>query len=307
MEGARDGDRLSMLRDTLARIEGREPRFDDTHPVCREETRRATENRLPLGAERFDALLGGGLPQAGLLEVRHDETREAGTVSGFTLALAARYQEDRRPTPRRSLLWVAERQAAAEAGLPYAPGLADYGLDTARLFFSRTRRIEDALWVVEAALACGDFAAVALEVRGNPTSLGFTESRRLHLKAKAAGLPLLLLRQGGAAEASAALLRFAVRPAPARPRRLTTGAALAGSLGNPVFSVTIEKNRAVPPQTLALEWSAHDLRFHDHDAAASRALSGAGRAHPVNRLPAPADGPDQPRPVGHVVAFRRAS
>ncbi|WP_377294479.1 ImuA family protein [Rhizobium sp. SG2393] len=306
------GDRLSMLRDTLARIEGRTPSFRDRNPACPDDAQFSGEARLPLGAARFDALLGGGLPQEGLIEVRHDETREAGTASGFTLALAGLYQRDRQATGRRSLLWVAERQAAAEAGLPYAPGLGDHGLDTMRLLFSRPRRIEDALWVVEAALACGDFAAVTLEVRGNPAALGFTESRRLHLKAKASGLPLLLLRQGGEAQASAARLRFAVRPAHAAARRLSDGAALPGSLGNPVFAVTIEKNRAVPPQTLSLEWSAHDLRFHDHDdtigtALANSTLPGTGQPHPVDRLPPSADGPDQPQSLGQVVAFRRAS
>src|SRR5690606_30047785 len=84
---------------------------------------------LPTGAEGFDAALGGGLPRAALTEIHGAETRDAGAVAGFALALAARIAGQMASpvagpmaggTP---LLWVATGEAFAEAGSLYAPGI----------------------------------------------------------------------------------------------------------------------------------------------------------------------------------------
>ena len=49
----------------------------------------ATAEILPTGVEALDEALGGGLPRAALTEIHGLETRDAGAVAGFVLALAS--------------------------------------------------------------------------------------------------------------------------------------------------------------------------------------------------------------------------
>ncbi len=96
--------------------------------------------------------------------------RDAGASSGFALALAAALQrqdeeEERSPAP---ILWIADKVAAMEAGIPYAVGLKDFGLRTERFLHASPRKLEDALWLAETAIESGVFPATILEVRGNP-------------------------------------------------------------------------------------------------------------------------------------------
>ena len=44
---------------------------------------------LPTGVAALDRTLGGGLPKAALTEIHGAETRDAGAVAGFALALAS--------------------------------------------------------------------------------------------------------------------------------------------------------------------------------------------------------------------------
>ncbi|MDI7863086.1 hypothetical protein MRS76_14080 [Rhizobiaceae bacterium n13] len=302
---------LSVLRETIARIEGRPASVlaaADTVslPALRPQSKagdNANGNLLSLGLPEFDDPLGGGLPLDGLSEIRSGELRDAGAASGFMLALGVCILARKLGSGR--LLWIGETIAGMEAGLPHAAGLADYGLDPAGLLYAAPRRPEDALWLAEAALASGAFAAVILEVRGNPQRFGLTESRRLSLKARSVGRPLLLLRQAGVEEASSALFRFHLRPAPAAARHLPDGSMLGGSIGNPVFHLTLEKSRLPAFSDIFLEWSAHDRQFF---LANPHALPATGRsADPGAHFSASSDGPDRAAPMGSVVAFSRAS
>ncbi|MCB8837705.1 ImuA family protein, partial [Aurantimonas sp. VKM B-3413] len=251
--------------------------------------------RLSLGAPEIDAALGGGLIAAGLTEIHLDEARDGGTLAGFALALAVRLGA----SPLRPLLWIADGAAFAEAGLPYGPGLAGFGLDPAALVLVRARRLADAAWAGEEAAACSAIRLAILEVRGNPSRLALEGTRRLHLRAREAGVPLLLLRQSARAEATAAPMRLRIRPDPAAPVADLAGEARL--IGHPVFSVTVEKSRDGRPQTCLLEWNPDERRF---------GLVRPAGAEPLSRRPAGAavDGPDPARDARTVVAFdRRAS
>src|SRR5690606_3343648 len=76
---------------------------------------------LPTGAGGLDAALGGGLPRAALVEIHGRETRDAGAVAGFALALVALAR--RQAKVKAPLLWVAAGETFPEAGSPYAPGI----------------------------------------------------------------------------------------------------------------------------------------------------------------------------------------
>ncbi|MEX6508390.1 ImuA family protein [Jiella sp. M17.18] len=256
--------------------------------------RQGALRRISLGSAEADAALGGGLPARGLTEIHLDEARDGGTLAGFALGLAIRLGAAR----ARPLLWIADGAAFAEAGLPYGPGLAGFGLDPAALVLVRARRLADAAWAAEEAAACAALAAAILEVRGNPARLELEGTRRLHLRAREAGVPLLLLRQSARPQATAAPMRLRIRPGPAAPVEDLPGAARL--IGRPVFDVAVEKSRDGRPQNCRLEWNSDERRF---------GLVRPARAEPLSRRPpaASVDGPDPARDAGPVLALRRAS
>jgi protein ImuA len=291
---------LCALRQVVARIEeGR------ASPAAFLETDRSAVNipRLELGIEEFDCALDGGVPLAGMSEIRAELTVDAGAACGFTLALAVlAAANDQGP-----VLWVSEASAVREAGLPHAAGLSGFGLNPHNLVHAAPRKIEEALWIAETALCAGAFAAVILEVRGNPLKFGLTESRRLHLRARNAGVPLFLLRQAGEEEAGSALLRFRLSAAPARGRPLPDGSLLAGTIGNPVFHITVEKSRNPGPFGLFMEWNPNERQFYP--AATGRShVDGTDRpANSRHRLSASSNRPNRADPMGRLLAFDRAS
>jgi protein ImuA len=305
---------LSALRETIARIENeklpgltRSARGVDEAGFQRRENNREAPGKkvLSIGVEVLDGILDGGIPLEGLTEIRAPQTRDAGAASGFALAIAALCQGEVSAELRLPVLWIGQAMGAKEAGLPYAVGLQAHGLDMHRFLLGRPRTVQDALWIVEAALIAPVFAAIILEVRGNPACLGLSESRRLHVRARAGGTPLLLLRQSGEEEASSALFRLRVESRPGRGCLLPDGTVVPGSIGNPVFYVTVEKSRMLSHAGTVLEWSSHDRRFYPlgPDAAALQ----PDPAHPVAQLPAFAVGQGGAPALGHVVAFKRAS
>lgn len=256
-------EQLFALRETIARIENadgpslaRRQRHWQWDTQAEPPGDRATTPSDRAGD--LDAVFDGGLPAGGLVEIRNGQTRDMGSASGFSLALAALRQQQARGG---TTLWISQAMALSEAGTPYAPGLRKHGLDPDRFLLARPRTVADALWMAETALGVSAFSTVILEIRGNPACFGLTESRRLQMRAKAGGVLLLLLRQAGEEEASSALCRLRVDPAPARERPLPGGVTLAGSLGNPAFRVTPEKSKLAEPLGIILEWNPDDCRF----------------------------------------------
>lgn len=289
---------ICALRRTIARIEGTLLRPAGLAADAAVTLRRLGVPQAPLratGSARLDAALGG-FPLPGLIELRGAATRESGAVAGFALALAGLAAKE----SGRPLLWVATAEMVREAGRPYAPGLAErFGILPGRLLLAEAEKLADVLWIAEEAAGLGTLAAVVLEIRGNPSRLDLTATRRLHRRALVAGRPLLLLRQAGAAEPTAAPVRLAVAPAAAGPR-LTLAGPLAGSIGPPAFRLCVEKSRTSPPLAVTLEWSRDAAAFEerDHDPAATNL--GALAAAPVPRT-------DLPPALREVVALPHAA
>lgn len=283
------------LRREIARIEGTLPQRLEGQAGEAEAARQGA--RLRLGIDGFDALLGGGLMRAALTEIHGCETRDAGAVAGFTLALVARLL---REVPEPGLvLWAGTVEVFREAGLPHAAGQhALFGLAPERLVLAQVPRLADALWVAEEAIPLQRLAAVVVEARGNPEKLDLTATRRLHRRAQAAGRPVLLLRQAAQPEATAAPVRLVVAPA-ASGQRSTLAGPLDGSIGRPAFTVSVDKRPAALPGLFTLEWNSDECLFTERAKSQNRAadpvavvsLSGCRAG------PAPA--------AGQVVAFRR--
>ena len=315
-ENAVERQTILSLRDTIARIENcslpgivRSVRAADAAGFRRGSEGTLQRKALPFGIAALDDVLEGGLPLEGMMEIRNAETRDAGAAAGFMAALAVLYQQERQEKGHLApVLWISQALASREAGQLHAPGLKSHGLDAERFLFVSARTVKDALWIAETALSVPVFAAVVLEIRGNPACLALSESRRLNVRARAGHVPLLLFRQAGEEEASSAFFRFQIRPAPAGERPLPDGSVLCGSIDHPAFHLLVEKSRAYGSADIFLEWNAHDRCFYPLDARRSAALQADGQPeNPVDPLSAPAGRSRRAQPLGRLLAFARAS
>ena len=140
------------------------------------------------GCGSLDARLpGGGWPTASLIEVLLDDTG-LGEVQLFLPALVA----CQRSTAHGSisdapwLVWIAPPHE------PYAPALAQQGIELARLLVVRPTTATEALWAAEQALSSGVCAAVFLWLKGTDDRW----LRRLKLAAEAGGALGVLFRPG---------------------------------------------------------------------------------------------------------------
>jgi protein ImuA len=307
-EAALAHERLVALRSEISRLESQ--KSGTLARAAREDpwdvpAQARSADVIASGAEDFDAALGGGVLKAALHEIRSAATSDNGAASGFALALGRLALGTKAQSQR--LLWIADPMGASESGLPYGPGLAAHGVPPSALLYARPKHLKDALMIAEAALVVGSFAAVIMEVYGNPQKFGLTESRRLHLRAKAYRRPLFLLRERGEEEASNAVTRFLARPAPASPFILPDGKPYPQGMGSPAFHITIEKSRNPSPPEFLLEWNAHDCLFHQRDPVRVALPAGRPAEDSVALFPLPRDRPDRTDQMGAVMAFPRAS
>ena len=197
----------------------------------------ALENRPPLGESGADLRrkeAKGFLASApGLLhEVFTPEERNAGATLGFSLGQARALIKPDRP----AVFYMELAHESQERGLPYGPGLKNFGFDPRHLTLVRTQTLPELLWAIEEALACRAVAAVIADIGGHPKILDFTVSRRLSLRAVSGGASVFLNRYGATREASAAQLRWRVEPAVSEGHRYDLRAP-----GNARWQIVLEK------------------------------------------------------------------
>jgi protein ImuA len=176
---------------------------------------------------------------------------------GFALALAASWAGP------AGVIWAGEEGVFSETGAPYPVGLAQFGLDPARLIVVRAAKREDALWAAEQGLSAPG-AVVLCALAANRKPLDLKATRRLLLFAERNRTRCLLVRPLD--EASAAWTRWRVAPAPS--------CAEEKELGAPAFDIELVRSRAGPAGArFSLEWNAYARRFDDlacHLSAASQ-------------------------------------
>jgi protein ImuA len=232
---------LDRLRQTLAGIDpGQAPRL-------------AGEKRsLALGAP-IDAALGGGLAGCMLHELAPAASAHLAGANGFAVALAALASQR-----CGEVLWVATDFAAGEAGGPYGPGLALFGMAPARLIVLRVPRVADVLWAMEEALRCRALACVIAELTGEGEAADLTATRRLSLAAREGGSGGqgfgLLLRHRTTVAPSAAATRWEIASSPSRSDAF-------GGLGRARFELILRKNRRGPCGRWIVDWDHHERAF----------------------------------------------
>lgn len=160
---------------------------------------RTPEAGLATGFPVLDGLLpGGGWPAGAITEILCAR-RGFGELRLVMPVLA------RLSTQGRWIVWV------APPWVPYAPALAEHGLDLTRVLVVRSPDANAGLWAAEQALQTRACGAVLLW----PTAVGTRALRRLQLAAERGGAWGVLFRgQSAAAQASPAALRLRLAPAP---------------------------------------------------------------------------------------------
>jgi hypothetical protein len=151
---------------------------------------RGERSGIPTGLGALDAELPeGGWPQQGMTELLCDQMG-AGEVSLLMPALAATIRES------RSVAWI------NPPCLPYAPALANAGLDLSQLMIVRAESLAENLWAAEQALRSGALGVVLLWLKQH---VDYASLRRLHLAAESGNCAAFVYRSTG----------FAVQPSPA--------------------------------------------------------------------------------------------
>jgi hypothetical protein len=136
------------------------------------------------GRSSLDARLpGGGWPTASLIEVLLDDTG-LGEVQLFLPALVACQRAANGGVDAPWLVFIAPPHE------PYAPALAQQGIELGRLLIVRPDTATEALWAAEQALSSGVCAAVLLWLKGTDDRW----LRRLKLAAEAGGALGVLFR-----------------------------------------------------------------------------------------------------------------
>jgi hypothetical protein len=159
------------------------------------------------GRHALDARLpGGGWPTASLIEVLLD-TPGLGEIQLFLPALVQCQRKASGDTPW--LVWIAPPHE------PFAPALAQQGIELDRLIIVRPTTATEALWAAEQALSSGVCAAVLLWLKGTDDRW----LRRLKLAAEAGGaLGVLFRPERHRFESSPAALRLLLTRGAAEPR-----------------------------------------------------------------------------------------
>lgn len=250
--------------------------------------------RFGFGAADIDGHLGG-LMRGTLHEVRCAQTRGIGIATGLVLGLLARLERS-----DRRIVWVADPAAEPEAGCLYPDGLAQLGFDPARLIVVTPKDMKDALWAGDQAAGCEDIAALVLHIAGNPGKLDLTATRRLMLRARESRVTVLILRQGGEGEPSAAATRWEVAPLPS-----LSNEAFREGIGQPALSARLERNRNGRNGAWRLAFDPERKGFlHVPEPSTAPEATAADR---VDLPAASGKRPDRPAEMGQVMAFERAS
>jgi protein ImuA len=204
---------------------------------------------MPVGVPDMDAALGGGIRAGALHEAHAASPGDAGAAAGFVLGLAARLAERGGP-----LVWIRQAMADCEFGRPYAPGLAEAGLDPRRLALVTTRRTVDLLDAGLQATRELSAGVVLLEPWGQARELDMTAARRLALAAETSGVTVLCLFAGREPVPSTALSRWRISatPATAGPRWL---------MGRPRVRAELIRSRTGRTGEWCVEWDSDERVF----------------------------------------------
>jgi protein ImuA len=248
-------DALCALRNRIARIEGQRAQDAAVH--------------VPLGVDSLDHALGGGLARGRLHELFAAEPADAPSAAGFAAMLARLALP-----PTAPLLWL-RQEDAERGGRLSAPGLAQIGLDPARLVLLVLR---DPVMLLRAAadvVRCRPVGAAVIEVWKQPRALDLTASRRLAVAAEESGVTALMLRVDAEPLPSAAHTRWQIAPAP-------SAALEANAPGHPAFEIGLLRQRGRPGGgRWHVAWDREQARFAEAALPGAMVPAAAGGSAPA--------------------------
>lgn len=209
---------LASLRRRIARLEGQRP----ANAVKRAAT----------GHAGIDAVLGGGLALGRLHEAFAAEADDAAAATSFAAMLACVAGGN------GPIVWLREAEAQGRARL-HGPGLAEIGLDPARLILAVPDTSLDLLRAAAEVVRCASVTVAVIELWRRPRSLDLTASRRLAVAAEASGVTVLLLRIAAEPIPTAAQTRWRAGAAPSM-------ALLGNAPGHPALNLELTRQRGGP-------------------------------------------------------------
>lgn len=237
---------LAMLRQRMAVIE-RQHRPEGTV---------TSGEPVATGHEAIDAALGGGLARGRLHELFAAGVDDGPSAAGFAAMLAVRFGGD--------LIWLRQDRAEKHSGRLYAHGLADLGLDPAKVIMVL---VDEPLQLLRAAadtIACAGSCTVIVELWQNPRALDLTASRRLAMAAADAGVALLMLRIDAESQPSAAWTRWRIAAAPSVPLE-------ADAPGLPALTLELTRHRqGSQNRRWDVVWDGHDKRLMSREEEVAR-------------------------------------
>jgi protein ImuA len=211
--------------------------------------------RFALGLPDLDATLGGGLAEARLHELWPAGPDDAPNAAGFALLLALKATRG-----AGAIIWIEQQ---GKQGLLYPPGLAELGIDPARILFVNAPDEKALLRAAGDVVRSPAAAAAVIAPAGPARLLDLTASRRLTLFAESSGTTAILLRAADPQAPSAATTRWRVAAA-------SSQALEANAPGHPAFALDLLRQRGgAPSYGWHVEWDRDRARF----APLSRALA----------------------------------
>ena len=170
-------------------------------------------------------------------------------VAAEAVAISAARSLSSDRTGTRPWLWVQDRPSIRRTGRPYLHGLPQ-ALRASLIHVAAARPV-DALWAMEEGVRCGALSFVIGELADDPQALDFTATRRLVLASEASGVPLILVRNNGSPNLSAARLRWRVAAAPSLVHRWNERAP-----GEPTWQAELFRARGFRPGSFRLRFGS---------------------------------------------------
>jgi len=218
------------------------------------------------GLTELDAHLGGGLRREAVHELFGADPGQTQAADGFALGFALRSEP-------KNLVWVVHTRAFSEAGLPYGPGVEDWGLETRSLVMVTVRDTAHLLSAGEEALASGAADAVLMSAWGDGPAFTLTASRRLALAAGRGRSTGFFVRAAARPAPSAAETRWRVRAAPSAPLE-------AQAPGSSALAVELLRTRSgAPSGQWIVEWDREARTFAAPSASRGLVSLPADRAN----------------------------
>jgi protein ImuA len=225
-------EKLDVLRRMIASYE-----LDDNRSI------------VPLGHHCADKRLANGLRRNALHEIYAGDGSQGAAATGFAAGFASRMGEN------KTLFWISTEFCNLEYGTLNASGLRELGIDPLRIIVIALAKGEDVLRAAGDVLACRSVGAVVLQIAKPFKALDLTATRRLSLAAAHSDVSAILLRLGGAPEASAAETRWLVHAASSEPPNEI------GDWGRPRYEAQLLRNRHGALGQWHLEWDCNDGFF----------------------------------------------